>query len=110
MKRSKAESLRKWFPKLNSLEIDKLRRYIEAEERLARIDENQSLLSVAEHEISLPNHCDNHDKYASSCHACKKRKWYSEISKDWKRVIEDRLKELQDPMDDIGKVDGMDDE
>jgi len=59
-----------------------------------KIEENESLLSVAEHEIKLSDHCDMHDKYSSPCHACKKRKWYGEINKDWKRIIEIRLKEL----------------
>lgn len=61
----------------------------------ARIDENESLLSVAEHEISLPDHCELHLRYAPACNACKKRKWYGEISKDWKRIIELRIKELK---------------
>lgn len=60
-----------------------------------RIDENESLLDVAQHEIDLPNHCDNHDKYSSHCHTCKKRKWYGEISKDWKRIINIRISELK---------------
>ena len=61
----------------------------------ARVDENESLLSVAEHEIGLPDYCDMHNKYSTHCHACKKRKWYGEISKDWKRIIEIRLKQLK---------------
>lgn len=64
-------------------------------EQAARIDENESILSVAEHEISLPDHCYMHDTYSSNCQACKKRKWYGEISKDWKRVINERIKELR---------------
>lgn len=64
-------------------------------EVLARLDENKSLLSVAEHEIALPDHCEMHNKYVSACYACKKRKWYGEISKDWKRVIAERSASLQ---------------
>lgn len=74
---------------------DELVEFIQDRERQARIDENQSLLSVAEHEIGLPDHCDMHDRYVSQCNACKKRKWYGEISKDWKRVIADRITELK---------------
>lgn len=62
--------------------------------RAARVEENESLLSVAEHEIELPNHCHMHTNYMTICHACKKRKWYGEISKDWQRIIKVRLAEL----------------
>lgn len=80
------------------IEITKL---ITDREVAARVDENESLLSVAEHEIELPDHCDMHDKYSSYCHACKKRKWYGEISKDWKRIIEIRIAELQQHKEEV---------
>lgn len=85
------EVIDKYF---NDRAKSQLKAHILRETNKARIDENESLLSVAEHEISLPDHCDMHSTFTSQCHACKKRKWYGEISKDWKRVIDERLREL----------------
>lgn len=60
----------------------------------ARIDENESLLSVAEHEIHLGDKCYNHEKHTPQCHACRKRKMYVEYSKDWKKSIDERINQL----------------
>jgi hypothetical protein len=64
-----------------------------------RINENESLLSVAEHEIDLGDKCYNHDKYTSACYACRKRKMYVEYSKDWQGSINERLQQLHHQTD-----------
>lgn len=63
-------------------------------EQLARVDENESLLDVAEHEIELGDKCYNHEKHTPACYACRKRKMYVEYSKDWKSSIDERLAQL----------------
>lgn len=78
------EPLRYWFPELNSLQVDKLRRYIEEEKRLAVKEELNSLYIKSEI-IGVG---------------------YAIVREEH---ITDRLKELNDSMDDWGKNDGMDD-
>lgn len=68
-------------------------------EKLARIDENESLLSVAEHEIELGDKCHNHDKHTPACYACRKRKMYVEYSKDWQKSINERIITLLKELD-----------
>jgi len=64
---------------------------LEEECNKARLDENESLLSVAEHEIELGDKCYNHEKHTPQCHACRKRKMYVEYSRDWKKSIDERI-------------------
>ena len=82
------------YKEAKELAKSKLTKYIEQEIKKARIDENNSLLSVAEHEIELGDKCHNHEKHTAQCYACRKRKMYVEYSKDWKKSIDERIKEL----------------
>src|SRR5690606_32189029 len=78
---------------------NKLKAILEADRNKARIDENESLLSVAEHEIELGEKCDNHDKHTPACYACRKRKMYVAYSKDWQKSIDERLFTLRKELD-----------
>lgn len=88
--RVQAEEIRKYYKKAIQKDYIEKSKVVEA-----RINENESLLSVTEHEIELGDKCYNHEKHTPQCYACRKRKMYVEYSKDWKRVIKVRIKQLK---------------
>lgn len=60
----------------------------------ARIDENQSMLHVANAEIREGDKCYNHDRYVGQCAACRKRMMFYTVCQEWKKSIEERLAHL----------------
>lgn len=83
------------YDALQNQTVASLKALIKRETDKARIDENESLLDVAQHEIDLGDKCYNHDKYTAACFGCRKRKMYVAYSEDWKRSITERLAQLK---------------
>ena len=78
------------FPAVDSV-LQLLTNRIEA----ARLDENKSLLDVAEHEIKLGTACPYHDTHSRQCDACRKRKMFYTVCLEWKKSIDERIAQLQ---------------
>lgn len=78
---------------LKDLEDD-IVQLIHERERLARIDENESIEDILLHEIEKPDHCYNHDKYVSACHGCRTTRYRAKFCQEYLNSLQERLKEL----------------
>lgn len=61
----------------------------------AREQENDSFKSIFEEAATWAPKCYNHEKPSSYCHACKKRKWFADLSKEVIPIIDERLEQLK---------------
>lgn len=61
----------------------------------ARRDENESIKLVMEQEINEePDHCYNCETHNNRCYACRKKKMYKEFARDFLRVLDERITQL----------------